>query len=77
MVRSDFVAAVQPHINEAIGCYVRLIPLPIRPLQRLNMGYPTAIKIAGVALATFLFVHFQGLPWGLLSGAALAMIVLP
>jgi hypothetical protein len=35
------------------------------------------IKIVGVCLATFVFVHFQGIPWGIISGAALAMIVLP
>lgn len=35
------------------------------------------LKIVGVCLATFVFVHFQGLPFGLLSGAALAMITLP
>jgi hypothetical protein len=35
------------------------------------------VKVVGVALATFVFVHFQGMPWGIISGAALAMIVLP
>ncbi len=41
------------------------------------MNIQEIIKIFGVALAAFLFVHYQGLPWGLLSGAALAMIILP
>ena len=37
----------------------------------------TAIKVAGVALVTFLLVHSLGMPYGLLWGAGVAMIVLP
>jgi hypothetical protein len=36
-----------------------------------------AIRIAGVALMTFLFVRMFGLPWGLLWGCSVAMIFLP
>ena len=41
------------------------------------MQWPTVLKIVGVCLGTFVFVHYQGVPWGLLSGASLAMIILP
>lgn len=41
------------------------------------MTTSTILKTVGVVLATFLFVHFQGMPYGLLSGCSLAMIVLP
>ena len=43
----------------------------------MSDGNKSMIKIAGVALATFLLVRALGMPWGLLWGAALAMIVLP
>ena len=41
------------------------------------MNYVTALRVCGVALATYLFVRVMGIPWGLLAGAALAMLFLP
>lgn len=40
------------------------------------MNSLSALKIAGITLATYLFVQAIVMPWGLLAGAALAMIVL-
>lgn len=34
------------------------------------------VRIIGVALATFLWYHYLGLPWGLLAGCATAMLFL-
>lgn len=34
------------------------------------------LRVAGVVLAAFLWVHYLGLPWGLLSGATTAMLFL-
>lgn len=35
------------------------------------------LKIAGVVLMTYLLVRLYGMPWGLLWGAAVAMLFLP
>jgi hypothetical protein len=35
------------------------------------------LRILGVGLATYLFVRSMGMPWGLIAGVALALIVLP
>jgi hypothetical protein len=37
----------------------------------------TIIRIIGVILAGFLWIHFQGMPWGLLSAVATALLFLP
>lgn len=41
------------------------------------MNMPLVIKIIGAVLATFLWVHYLGMPWGLLAGCATAMLLLP
>ena len=43
----------------------------------MSMSTLLILKIVGVALATFLFVHSMGMPYGLLAGAATAMLFLP
>jgi len=40
------------------------------------MTIKSAIRIAGVVLATFLLVKAMGIPWGLLWGCAVAMLFL-
>ena len=40
------------------------------------MNTMNILKIIGVGLATWLFVRAMGVPWGILAGAALALIVL-
>lgn len=37
----------------------------------------TILRVAGAALATFLFVHYLGMPYGLLAGCAVAMLFIP
>ncbi len=36
-----------------------------------------ALRIVGACLATFLFVHYLGLPYGLLAGCSVAMLFIP
>jgi hypothetical protein len=35
------------------------------------------VKVVGVALLTFVLCHYMQMPWGIVTGAAIAMIVLP
>ena len=41
------------------------------------MPIPTILRIVGVVLGTYLFVHYLGIPYGLLAGCSLAMLFLP
>lgn len=41
------------------------------------MNYSIGIRIVGVVLSGFIFVHYQGMPWGLLSAASVACLFLP
>jgi hypothetical protein len=39
--------------------------------------YTIIVRVIGVLLAGFLFVHFLGMPYGLLAGVATALLFLP
>lgn len=41
------------------------------------MNALTAIRIAGVVLLGIVAVHVQGTPWGLVTAAGIACVVLP
>lgn len=41
------------------------------------MNALTAIKIIGIALLAAVAIHIQGMPWGLVTTAGIACIVLP
>lgn len=37
----------------------------------------TWIKIVGVVLLGFMAIHIQGVPWGMVTAAGIACVVLP
>ncbi len=43
----------------------------------MSISIPTITKIIGAALATFLWIHYLGMPYGLMAGIATALLVLP
>jgi hypothetical protein len=43
----------------------------------MNLSPATLLKAVGVILFTVVFWHLWNIPWCLVAGAALAMIVLP
>lgn len=47
-------------------------------MNTLNVGgyLVNYFKLGGVALVTFLGIHYQGVPWGLLIGVAAALLFL-
>jgi len=43
----------------------------------MTMSIPTITKIIGAVLATYLWIHYLGMPYGLIAGVATALMVLP
>jgi len=43
----------------------------------MNLTIPLVTRIVGVVIAGFLFVHFLGVPYGLLAAVATALLFLP
>ncbi len=43
----------------------------------MQVSVPTVTKIIGCLLAGFLWIHYLGMPYGLLAGVATALVVLP
>lgn len=43
----------------------------------MNPNVPELLRIAGVVILTVVAVHFIGLPFGLVTGCGLALLLLP
>jgi len=43
----------------------------------MTLTIPLVTRIIGTVLSAFLFVHYLGMPYGLLAGVATALLFLP